>query len=67
MAYKEVTSLLDIPRTNFKGITTADFEKPFNISNFKQIKFKKWLKKEATANEDATWEQVEEEILKSRK
>lgn len=67
MAYKEVTSLLDIPRTGFKGITTADFDKPFNISNFKQINFEKWLKNEATSNEDASWEEVKEAISNCRK
>ncbi len=67
MAYKEVTSLLDLPRTGFKGITTDDFDKPFSISNFKQIKFEEWLKKKATSNKDASWERVEEEIIKNRK
>ena len=67
MAYKEVASLLDIQNTSVTKITTADFEKPFVISRLNQVNFKKWLKKEATSDEDATWEEVKEAISNCRK
>lgn len=67
IGYKEVASLLDIQNTSVRKITTADFEKRIVIRRLNQEYFEKWLKNEATSNEDASWEQVEEEILKSRK
>lgn len=67
IGFKEVASLLDIQNTPVTKITTSDFEGSFSISNIKQKKFKKWIMEETTSKEDASWEQVEEEILKSRK
>lgn len=67
IGFKEVASLLDIQNTPVTKITTSDFEGSFSISNIKQKEFKKWIMEETTLNKDASWEQVEEEILKSRK
>lgn len=67
IGYKEVASLLDIQNSPVRKITAADFEKRIVISRLNQEYFEKWLKNEATSNEDASWEQVEEEILKNKK
>ena len=58
---------LDIQNTKKKKITTSDFERSFSISKIAQKEFRKWIMKETTSNEDATWEQVKEAISNCRK
>lgn len=67
IGFKEVASLLDIQNTLVTKITTSDFERSFSISKITQKEFRKWIMKETTSNEDATWEQVKEAISNCRK
>ena len=67
IGFKEVASLLDIQNTLVTKITISDFERSFSISKIQQKEFKKWIMKEATSDEDATWEQVKEAVSNCRK